>query len=309
MARERKLGDFVYNYILDHLKTVHELANSPNIVKYELPHYKNISEMIRGVLEDPIFFDVEEYSNGKKPKEGQMEISKGTIRSAINRLIDDKKIANVDGYFEYIPNIDSEFNIPPLLNIAPQTQITINIPESYIVLSVCNGLATGVAEYLSAQFYRGDIIFIPIGNHIICIGTLPQSVIEQKGKKETHPESNCTNDLLNRILSVLHTFDIQYPQFSYGSQYETAYTSSRNPEINAQIREMAYDREKKRFSFHRYIMLMKMYKAHPWLEEYETLSSIFGPLTADHDGISDEEYDVMDSAIMDCVDDEFLEYE
>lgn len=308
MARERKLGDFVYNYILDHLKTVHELANSPNIVKYELPHYKNISEMIRGVLEDPIFFDVDEYSNGKKPAEGQREISKGTIRSAINRLIDDKKITNVDGYFEYIPNIDSEFNIPPLLDIAPQTQITINIPESYIVLSVSNGLATGVAEYLSAQFYKGDIIFIPNGSHIICIGTLPQSVIE-KGKKETRPEPTHANDLLNRILSVLHTFDIQYPQFSYGSQYETAYTSSRNPEINAQIREMAYNHEKKRFSYHRYIMLMKMFKSIPWLEEYKTLSSIFGPLTDEHDGIIDEERDVMDSPIMDCVDDEFFEYE
>ena len=308
MARERKLGDLVYNYIIDHLKTIHELANTPTIVKQDLPCYKNVSELIRGVLEDPRFFDVDEYQNQKTPTEDQIEISKGTIRSAINRLIADKKISLVDGYFEYTPIDGPKLNDIPLLGIASKTQITINVPESFLVLTVKNGLAASVSEYLSAQFYNGDIIFLPVGNHVICISTLPESIVVDGEAKDTSSNVSPENKLFYRIKSVLYGFKIKYPQFSYGINYEAAYTASYNPEVNAEIQEMAFDRKKNKFSYHRYMLLMRMFKSLPWLEEYQTLSRIFGPLTTDHDGIEDEDWDLMDSPIMNEVDEELEKY-
>lgn len=78
--------------------------------------------------------------------------------------------------------------------------------------------------------------------------------------------------------------------------------------MNEQIRKMAFDYDKNKFSYHRYIMLMKMFKSLPWLEEYRTLSTFFGPLSDEHDGVDDEEWDLMDDPTMDIVDDELMEY-
>lgn len=308
MARARKLGDFVYNYILDHFKTIHKQLNSPTVVKLDVPCYRNVSEIIRGVLEDPMFFDVDDYRGGGVRDKDQIVVSKNTIRSAIKRLIDDKQIAVVDGYWEYTPTPESKLNDIPLLGIASQTKITINVPESYIVLTVSNGLAASVAEYLSAQFYRGDIIFIPLGNNVICISTLPESMITGGKDKETSSDVSPAEKLRFRVTSVLHEFYLQYPQFSYGTNYETAYTAVHNPEMNAQIHKMAFDDEKKKFSYHRYIMLMKMFKSLPWIEEYKTLSSVFRTSNPDHKGVEDEEWELMDSDIMDVVDDELSDY-
>ena len=65
---------------------------------------------------------------------------------------------------------------------------------------------------------------------------------------------------------------------------------------------MAFDDEKKKFSYHRYMLLMRMFKSLPWLEEYQTLAKIFGTSSPDHDDIDDEEWDLMDSSIMNEVD-------
>lgn len=309
MARTRKLGDFVYNYVLDHFRVIHEQANTPTVVKQDLPLYKNVSEIIRGILDDSLFFDIDEYRNDKKPTTNQIEISKNTIRNAIKRLIADKKIVCIDGYWEYLPPVESALNSTPILDIASKTNITVNVPNSYLVLTVNNGLAACVAEYLSAQFYKGDIIFIPLGNHIICIGTFSESSLKKELSEKNILEFSSTAVLLDRITSVLHNFQLTYPQFSAGIHYETAYTASHNPNITAQIREMAFDKEKKRLSYHRYMMLMKMFRSLPLFEEYQTLSNIFGPLEVEHDGISDEEWDLMDSPITDSVDDELEEFQ
>ena len=307
MAKPRKLGDLMYNYVLDHFKTIHEQANTSTIVNFELPCYKNISEIIRGILKDPIFFDVDEYRNDKTPSRDQIEVSKGTIRGAINRLIADKKIATVDGYWEYVPSDKPRINEHPIFKIAPQTTITVNVPESYLVLSVSNGLAASVAEYLSAQFYKRDIIFIPIGDHIICIGTLPESVVKKQTSTDNNKEHSPQDNLYYRITSVLHPFELKYPEFSYGINYEAAYTSTHDPEFMQQIHEMAFDDEKKKFSYHRYMLLMRMFKSLPWLEEYQSLAKIFGTSNPDHDGVNDEEWDLTDSPIMGIVDEEFEE--
>ncbi len=307
MARSRKLGDFIYNYVLDHFIDLHELINTPTVVRLDIPRYRNIAEIIRGILEDPVFFDVDDYHHHKTPSEGQIEVSKNTIRGAINRLIEDKKIANIDGYWEYVPDLETKLNDMPILRIATQTKITVNVPESYLVLTVSNGLANSVAEYLAAQFHQGDIIFIPVGNHIFCISTLPKSHIDSASSKEPASDISPTAKLHYRVTSVLHDFDIQYPQFTRGINYETAYTAVHNPKTNAEIRQMAFDYEKDKFSYHRYMTLMKMFKSLPWLEEYQTLSTIFGPPSTKHDGIDDEEWELMNSPIMDIVDNGFEE--
>lgn len=307
MPRAKKLGDLAYNYVLDQLKTIHEQLNTPTVVKWNFPRYTSVSEIIRSVLEDPVFFDVDDYKNGKIPTEDQIEISKGTIRGAVNRLIADKKISLVDGYWEYTPNDKTEINDIPILGIADKTKITINIPESFLILTVKSGLANSVSEYLSAQFYKGDIIFLPVGNYVVCISTLPESIVVDGEAKDTSSDISPADKLLYRIKSVLHSFKLEYPQFSYGLNYESAYTAFHNPEVNADIREMAFDHQRNKFSYHRYMLLMKMCKSLPWLEEYQTLSKIFGPLSTDHDGIDDDEWDLMDSSIMQEVDDEIPE--
>ena len=65
--------------------------------------------------------------------------------------------------------------------------------------------------------------------------------------------------------------------------------------------------EKKKFSYHRYMLLMRMFKSLPWLEEYQSLAKIFGTSNPDHDGVNDEEWDLTDSPIMGIVDEEFEE--
>ena len=79
----------------------------------------------------------------------------------------------------YVPHLEKALEEHPILSVAQQVNITIGVPESILVLTVSNGFANSVAEYLSAQFYKEDIIFIPIGKHIICSSVYPVSALKK----------------------------------------------------------------------------------------------------------------------------------
>lgn len=115
----------------------------------------------------------------------------------------------------------------PILEIADKIDISIGVPKDLIVLSVAPEHASSIANYLSALFYKGDIVFIPIAGKILCISVLPKSVLDAPSLMNI----SSSVGLRERIEMAIHQFSYRYPTFPYGENYEFAYHVSHHPSV------------------------------------------------------------------------------
>lgn len=229
MPKQPQMQNVIYNYILNALhkqykeKTANKISRGATV----LEKYPTKESLLQLVLKDPQFIDTESI-DAKKP--GQSVISKGTIRKAINRLISDNKIALIDGSYSFVPHMDESLEKHPILDIAPKINVSIGVPEDLLVLSVQPEYASSIASYLSALFYKGDIVFIPIGNTILCISVYPKEIVEGHTKSSNMPNKKEISIRL-RVETALHQFKCSYPDFMHGYPYDFAYHVSHNQDI------------------------------------------------------------------------------
>ena len=240
MSKPAERRDYVSNYILERLQEIYEDLQNNRITKKEYKKYPNVTTLINMVFENERFIDTAS-PNFEFRQPTQIAISKNTIRKAVNKLIADNKIKMGNGTFEYVPHLEKALEQHPILSVAQQVQITIGVPENILVLTVSNNLANSVAAYLSSQFYKGDIIFIPIGNHIICISVYPESALRKSANNPNVENSSTNPPIKSRIERVLHNFSLQYPNFEDGLLYEFGYLMSHNPQIIAATKNLIHD--------------------------------------------------------------------
>lgn len=229
MPKQPKMQNEICNYILNVLYEQHkkQTANKITRIGSNLKKYPTKESLVDLVLSDQKFIDSQLYEE-KQP--GQATISKGTIRKAINKLISENKIALIEGSYTYVPHMDQSLAKHPILDIASQVNVTIGVPEDMLVLSVQEGYAPSISSFLSSLFYKGDIVFIPIGNTILCISVFPNEIIASNSKSSDKPQKSGIS-LHHRIASALYQFKCSYPNFVYGLPYEVAYLLSHNEDI------------------------------------------------------------------------------
>lgn len=196
----------------------------------------------------------------------------------------------------------------PILEIADKIDVTIGVPENMIVLSVAPEYVMSITKYLSSFFYQGDIIFIPIGGTILCISVFPEGALDKKVSACFKEESLKT--LRNRIVMALHKFKCTYPQFVYGHNYDFAYHLAHNPTILGYATTLAEEIEQSR-PYHSEESIVaslqdtsNFYAEHPFPYDSDD-----GELDQALGCPSQEEWDLMDSPIMDSLDDELKAYE
>ena len=226
MPKHRRKGNIVYEYVLNLFQSRYE-KQRVNSVRRKTSgdvKYTTIDSIIDRVLEDRRFCEPGMSDEVDPNKE---YVSRGTIRGAINRLINENRISMTNGSYEYVPHMEESLKKHPILSLGKEVEISIGVPEDMVVLTVPNGFSTSIAEYLSALFYKGDIIFLPIGNRILAISVFPQSVLEGDESATT----DGTLKLRNRIAMALHHFTVKYPKFNYGHSYEFSYHLLHNPDM------------------------------------------------------------------------------
>lgn len=211
----------VYDFLLDVLENVYNEKQSPDIRRKKIEVFPTKDSLIKRVFSDGTFAPSDTfYSASYQPKSGQIAVSYSTARKAVNALIDDYRITKgPDGYM-FVPQLSEELRKHPVLNIASSINIEVNAPESLIFLRVDAGMTELVAKYLTAQFYQGDILFIPLGSFIMCIGVYSSDALE-----EGLPGCVTPQILRGRIEAALCHFNLQYPEFRYGVYYELGFTS------------------------------------------------------------------------------------
>lgn len=236
MPRPLKKTMVVYNFVLATMETLYEEKYIQNKGQKTFPKFETKKALADYILDRSEFLTTEDHSDDPTKWAGEKIVCRTTVNNAINMLIDDNLIALGNNGYEYVPHLRDTLESFPILEIAPQTPISIGVPENILFLTVGNGFANQVAEYLSAQFHKGDILFIPLGNFIMCIGVLPKSVISgSTARKEANPEQ-----FRIRIESVLYMFKLSYPSFEYGYSYEVAFAAHNNPTIKGYFRAMAH---------------------------------------------------------------------
>ena len=107
--------------------------------------------------------------------------------------------------------------------------------KNYIFLTVAKGAVGSVIDYLSSVFYQGDILFIPIGNIIMCVEVLPEALVNTNKPYEKHDSSW----LKSRIEAALRLFDVNYPRFMYNHAYEMPVIARLDPYFREELKQMA----------------------------------------------------------------------
>ena len=238
MPKKPIMRTAVYDHVLDYFRNRYEESQSFRI-RREKPDdrkYPTIESIVDYVIESE---NLCASNTGEEPTYGQRSISRGTIRKAIKQLIEENKIARSHGSYEFVPHMDRSLEHHPTLEIADKIDISIGVPDEIIVLSVPPEHAMSITNYLAALFYKGDILFIPIGGKILCISVFPQKTIQQFG--HTNPTASKSIELRKRIEMAIHQFNYDYPSFTYGSNYEFAYHVSHNPSM---VKEMIKESKK-----------------------------------------------------------------
>ena len=98
-------------------------------------------------------------------------------RYAINWLLEEAYIEEKDGCLVWREKPAFAEKSFPVLQVANQIEVILNVPEHVFFLTVPNGFSTAVIDYLSSYFHKGDILFIPMGCHIMCVNVLPEKVL------------------------------------------------------------------------------------------------------------------------------------
>lgn len=219
----------VATFIRDTLEEIYTENNKRRITKKRLPEFTSKEDLVSYVLEDPKFLDSDLFSDMTTEEQEDIVnkkitvVSKNTIRGAIQYLLDNAFIGTDCGKYVWRPSPPLDEQYFPILTIAPQTAVTMNVPEDIIFLAVPHSFSNAIADYLSAQFYKNDILFIPLGQYIMCIGVLPKSVVTSKEETDTSKEISSSEWLRLRIEMALHKFKVKYPSFTYGFPYEMEY--------------------------------------------------------------------------------------
>ena len=238
MGRSSKKQDQVYDYILYCLRKIYEKEQSKKFIRSTKNPFTSKNAIVKFVFKSGLFVDSSSYTQ-KDLKPDQISISANTIRKAVDKLEFDSKITFDGTRYQYVPQLGDKLSNHPVLEIAPQLPITIGVPDSILLLTVGNGAAISVSNYLKSQFYNEDIVFIPLGDYILCISLLPNSILQSgempKQKQAIHPSVL----LRERIKSVLHTFDLRYPNFNYHSLYEIEYLAKYHPQVKKELFETA----------------------------------------------------------------------
>lgn len=235
MAKPRKLQSEVYEYLLKELKEIWRINRSSQIIKKKTPRFPSKASLANYVLSSPFFIDSNNHVRDTDDTKGKTSLSRNTVTLAVNRLIDDKKIVLGPNGYEYDPHFEEDLDRFPIRNIASQIDITIGVPENMLFLSVSNGMAASVAEYLSALFHKGDILFIPLGEIIMCVGVLPLRKIEAGDALI----GDSWEWMLSRIEVALSGFNMRYPNFSYKMAYEREVGLYHDPNMMEDIEQQA----------------------------------------------------------------------
>lgn len=242
MARPSEKVEAVYEFLLAYFRRMYYREHSKKFIRVQDKQLTSKNAIVKFVFSSKIFIDSGSYKQDDL-KPDLISVSANTIRKAVEQLEFDSKIEIRDGRYQYCPQLEDKLANHPILNAAADIPITIGIPDSMLVLTVGNGAAVSVTNYLSAVFHKNDVIFIPLGDHILCISTLPKAILDS-GKvpknKNTIPPSVL---LRERIKAALYQFDLRYPHFDYHNLYEIDYLAKYHPGVKSEILDVANEME------------------------------------------------------------------
>lgn len=244
MPKSAKKKLQVATFIRGTLEEIYIEKSKRKITKKNMPEFTSKEELVSYVLGDPRFLDSDLFSEMTKDeqeniiKKGITVVSKNTIRGAIKYLFDNALIDFESGKYVWRPSPSLDDQYFPILSIAPQTTVTMNVPENILFLTVPQSFSTAIADYLSAQFYKDDILFIPLGQHIMCVGVLPKSEISDTKKKDTNEGMPSNQWMQLRIKMALHKFKVKYPSFTYNFPYEMEYAMHHNDDFQDVLHKM-----------------------------------------------------------------------
>lgn len=237
MPKEAKLTNYVGEYLINELEKIYNERFSNKIQKKELPVFPTKKSLIEFVFKSSRFVRSDNL-DGHILEPNELVISPGTVRDAVNILINDNRIRKGSNGYEFVPHQERELENYPIFDIASKINVTVGMPENIMFLTVGHGLAESLAEYLSAQFFKGDIIFIPLGTTIMCVEVYPKDMIINKTQDSAHSP----DVMRERIESVLSNFNLIYPAFQHDGMYEYAFTANHDPSQKAAAKEIAaYD--------------------------------------------------------------------
>ena len=240
----------IAKYLLKELKRIHEEKLSNKMVNDEdFPRFRFKKDLVDYVFESTNLKRPDEVRREEKKRGGKGSLaenacaSENTVMNAINLLLKENLIHRVDGEYCFKPRLATNRDKHPILSIASKINITINVPESLLVLTAPQGFAENLAAYLSAQFHKGDILFIPFGSYILCVGVLPEAILQGEMSQSLEDEEFTPIEIMAaRIQSVLGEFCCNYPAFPFREMYEMAYASHYDPATKAYLHRVAENR-------------------------------------------------------------------
>ena len=242
MSRPSSKMDTVYEFLLFSFRRTYYQEQSKKFIRAPKKQLTSKNAIVQFVFSHKLFVNSNSYTQADL-KPDQISISANTIRKAVEKLELDGKIEIRVGRYQYNPQLEDKLANHPILNTASDIPITIGVPESMIVLTVGNGATVSVANYLSAVFHKNDIIFIPLGEHILCVSTLPKSVLDSgKVPKEKSPIPPSVL-LRERVKAALYRFDLRYPHFDYHDLYDIDYLAKYHPVVKSELFETATELE------------------------------------------------------------------
>lgn len=231
MPRPREKKAFVALFITEELERIYHEKTSRKMLRKKVPRFETMESLVDHVFSSRFFVDSAKYRDEMSDLEraalppNTVIVSRNTVRNAVKELLDEAVIRFIDEEIVWRPRPSLNEKHFPILSLAPQTEITINVPGHIFFLTVPEGFCTAIADYLSSQFYKDDILFIPMGRFIMCVGVLPKSVLDGKREKKRDDEPPYEEGVRARVENVLSQFKRRYPSFRYNFPYEMAATS------------------------------------------------------------------------------------
>lgn len=231
----------VAKFILEEFRKIYEEKNTKKIYRDDsLPVFKYKNDIVDYLFENTNIKRSEDFDPNDSEQNNTVYISTKTVINAINLLLRENLIHKVNGEYCYKPPLTTNRHDHPILSISSKIDVKINVPEYMLILTVPHGLAETITEYLTAVFYKGDIIFLPNGNHIICIGVLPQSDSSENSDDESEKPQYTYDFFKHRIEVIMREFNCSYPKFKYGDPYEYPYAAQYDPETRQTLHQLAH---------------------------------------------------------------------
>lgn len=239
MSRPTSKSNAVYEFLLNFFRRLYYREQSKKFIRTPNLQLTSKNAIVKLIFNTKLFVNSASYKQDDL-KPDQISVSANTIRKTVDQLLLDAKIEQLsDGRYQYIPQLEDKLSNHPILNTAADIPITVGVPESIVILTVGNGASVSVANYLSAAFYKNDVIFIPLGDNILCISTLPSAVLNS-GKIPKEKDAVPPSVLLReRIKAALFQFDLRYPHFDYHDLYDIDYLAKYHPCVKSELINVA----------------------------------------------------------------------